>query len=182
MSARFLPRAEWVATLHAFKHTAFRLEVRDRYNEPEEAPVLRRFLESGEIDESYMDDWITELAPRLAAGERMERVRVVSEPLSDYTRFGVALSHYNAQAGEHIGYLSRERAAELDLPGHDFWLIDSTTLLILRFGADDILLGAELVTDPAVVVRHCYYRDVAQHYAVPWQEYARQDVHLPESS
>ncbi|MEU7746322.1 DUF6879 family protein [Nonomuraea sp. NPDC049158] len=180
MSGRFLTRSEWVETLHAFQHTAFRLETRENYSEPEEEPIIHRFLDSGEIDESYMDDWIAELAPRLSAGQRMERVRIVSEPHSDYTRFGLALARFNIQAGEDIRYLSRPRAARLDLPDHDFWLIDSTTLLILRFGNDDALLGADLVTDPAVVVKHCYYRDVAQQYAIPWQEYTKQNVHLRE--
>ncbi|SEH02254.1 hypothetical protein SAMN05444920_12541 [Nonomuraea solani] len=181
MSDRRLTVPEFVASLHGFRHTAFRLEVRDRYNEPDELPVLRRFLDTGEIDGSYMQDWIEEFVPRTDAGERMERVRVVSVPHSDYTRFGLALARYNIQAGEDIRYLQRDQAAELELPTHDFWLIDSTTLLILRFGDDDILLGADLVTDPAVVVMHCHYRDVAQHYAVPWQEYTERDVHLPES-
>lgn len=80
-----------------------------------------------------------------------------------------------------IRYLPRRCAAELDLPDHDFWLIDSTTLLILRFGGDDVLLGADLVTDPAVVARHCYYRDVARHYATSWATYVNQSDQLPES-
>lgn len=112
-------------------------------------------------------------------GRRMERVRVVSEPHSDHTRFGLALAAHNTAAGEDIRYLPRNRAAGLDPPGDDFWLIDSTTPLILRFGDDDIPLGADLVTDPSVVVRHCYDRDVARHYATPWSEYKNR-VRLPE--
>ncbi|MEU0521095.1 DUF6879 family protein [Streptosporangium sp. NPDC006007] len=169
--AHFAAPSGLVALVLGFEHTAFRLEVRDRYNEPSETEIVRRFLDTGELDDSYMTDWIEELAPRIASGQRMERVRVVSEPHSDYTRFGLALAAHNTAAGEDIRYLPRNHAAGLDLPGHDFWLIDSTTLLLLRFGEDDVLLGADVVTDPAVVVRHCYYRDVARHYATPWSEY-----------
>lgn len=127
-----------------------------------------------------MADWVGEISARTGSGQRMERVRVISEPPGDYARFGLALARYNVQAGEDVRYLPRHQASSLDLPDHDFWLIDSTTLLILRFTDDDVLLGADVVTDPAVVVRHCYYRDVARHHAVPWQEYVRQDVRLPE--
>ena len=169
--AHFADPSEFVALVLGFEHTAFRLEVRDRYNEPSEAQIVRRFLNTGNLNDSYMADWIEELSPRIATGQRMERVRVVSEPHSDYTRFGLALAAHNTAAGEDIRYLPRHQAAELDLPGHDFWLIDSTTLLLLRFGEDDVLLGADVVTDPAAVVRHCYYRDVARHYATPWSEY-----------
>ena len=73
-------------------------------------------------------------------GRRMERVQVVSEPHSDHTRFGLALAAHNTAAGEDIRYLPRNQAAGLDPPGDDFWLIDSTTPLILRFGDDDIPL------------------------------------------
>ena len=101
----------------------------------------------------------------------MERVRVVREPHSDYTRFGMDLaSRLNVPSGEDIRYLPRRRADELDLPGEDFWLFDSCRVAVLHFDGD-VLLGAELVTDPAVVVRRCYWRDVAWHYAVPLDQY-----------
>ena len=68
-------------------------------------------------------------------------------------------------------YVVQGKLVGLDLPDDDFWLIDSTRLAVLRFGADDILLGVEVDDDPAVVVKHCYYRDVAWHYAVPYADY-----------
>lgn len=177
---RFVVRPEFTQLVLSFQHTAFRLEVRDRYNEPSEADTVRRFLDTGELDGSLLTNWAATIRERTADGQRMERVRVVTEPHSDYTRFGLVLAAHNTEAGEDIRYLPRHQAADLDLPDHDFWLVDSTMVLILRFGDDDVLLGADLVTDPAVVVKHCYYRDVARHYAAPWQKYARQDVHLPE--
>ncbi|MEO3803284.1 DUF6879 family protein [Nonomuraea sp. B1E8] len=177
---RFVVRPEFTELILSFRHTAFRLELRDRYNEPSEADTVRRFAETGSVDASFLETWTDTIRERTDQGQRMQRLRVVSEPHSTYTRFGLVLAAHNVQAGEDILYLPRHKAAGLDLPGHDFWLIDSTTLLILRFGDDDVLLGADHVTDPAVVVKHCYYRDVAQHYAVPWQEYTEQDVHLPE--
>jgi hypothetical protein len=38
-------------------------------------------------------------------------------------------------------------------------------------------LYAERVTDPAEVVRHCYWRDAALHRAAPYHDYARR---IPE--
>ena len=72
-----------------------------------------------------------------------------------------------------ISATCRKQAEGLDLPGHDFWLIDSSTVGVLRFADDDVLLGAEIFTDPALVVRYCYWRDVAWHYAIPFAAYSR---------
>lgn len=155
-----------------YEHTAFRLETRERYNEPEEAEQVRRFL-AGEPDYAWNEEWAAMMRRRTALGQRMMRVRIVSEPRSDYTRFGLDLARVNVAAGEDIRYLPREQAKDLDLPGHDFWLVDSSRVGILRFGYDDVLLGAEVFTDPAVVVKHCYWCDVAWHYAVPFTVYSR---------
>jgi hypothetical protein len=154
-----------------YERAAFRFEIRERYNEPEEAEQVRRFL-AGEPDYAWNEEWAAMMRQRTAQGQRMERVRVVTEPHSDYTWFGLDLARINVAAGEDIRYLPRAMAENLDLPGHDFWLIDSSRVGILRFGSDDVLLGAEVLTDSAVVVRHCYWRDVAWHNAVPFAEYA----------
>lgn len=94
------------------------------------------------------------------------------KPHTDYVRFGLLLAGLSAAVGEDIRYLPRDQAKDLDLPGYDFWLIDSTKVGILRFSDDDALLGAEIHDDPVLVVRHCYYRDVAWHHALAYAEYA----------
>jgi hypothetical protein len=154
-----------------YEHTAFRLETRERYNEPEEAEPLRRFLD-GQPDYTWNEEWAAMMRQRTARGQRMSRVRIVAEPYSDYTRFGIDLARVNVAAGEDIRYLPRAKAANLDLPGYDFWLVDSRTVGILSFGEDDLLLGAALVDDPGVVDCHCRWRDVAWETAVPLAEYA----------
>jgi hypothetical protein len=155
-----------------FEHAAFRLETRDRYVDDEEREPLRRFLAAEPPDDTWFMDWHEVVEQLVGEGRRMERVRVVSEPHSDYTRFGIDLARrLNVPAGEDIRYLSRGRAGELNLPDEDFWLLDSSRALTLHFDGD-VLLGAALVTDPAEVVKRGFWRDAAWHYAVPAHEYA----------
>lgn len=98
------------------------------------------------------------------AGRRFSRVRVVSIPMSDYSRFGVFCSGQANAAGEDIRYLERDEAA--GLPDHDFWLFDSHRLIRMHFDdADDTLVGGELVTDPASIVQANRWRDLAWHRA-----------------
>ncbi len=166
------PAAFW-QTCQSFEHTAFRLETRERYLDPEEEEPIRKFL-AGELpDDAWFMDWYELVAKVSAEDRRMERVRVVSEPHSDYTRFGIDLAkRLNVPAGEDIRYLIRPRAVDLGLPVEDFWLFDSSRLLVLHFDGDE-LLGAEEVSDPAEIVKHCYWRDLAWHYAVRLDNYVR---------
>ena len=101
-----------------------------------------------------------------AAGRRFSRVRVVSVPLSDYSRFGLWASHFTTAAGEDIRYVTRDVANGAGLPNHDYWLFDSRKLARMHFGEDGRFLGAEIIEDPAVIVEHNYWRDAAWHCAV----------------
>jgi hypothetical protein len=151
---------------HSFEHTAFRLEVRDSYYEKEQ---LSQFLAGGRVDLSYMDSWLAQIVKLRVAGKRIERVRVVSEPHSDYTRYGLWLCRYNLQAGEDIRYLARDKA--VGLPDHDYWLFDSSRLYIVRFNDQDELLGAEPVDDREAIIQAGAWRDSAWHQAVPYEQY-----------
>jgi hypothetical protein len=169
-----LTREEFDRLFKTFEHTAFRLEVRDRYNAPYEAESFGKFL-NGEpeyIDDSYRR-WLDWIQAATAAGRRFSRVRVVSLPLADYSRYGLSYARHNNAAGEDIRYLTRDRARAVGLPDHDYWLFDSRKLAWMHFDdADDHFLGAEIIEDPAVIVQHNYWRDAARHWAVRRDDFA----------
>jgi hypothetical protein len=98
----------------------------------------------------------------------MQRVHVVSEPLSDYLRFEIGWSYpVNAELGEDIR-ISRAGAA---LPGNDYWLFDSRALARMHYDDHGRLTGVELDDNPAAVVQAAYWRDVALHLAVPLENW-----------
>jgi hypothetical protein len=162
----------FLALFDSFEHTAFRLETREAYVEDEESEPLRAFL-AGRPDYGWFADWPEYISGIVAAGKRFERVRVVSQPHSDYTRFGLDLARLSVAAGDDIRYLPRPEAQRLGLPNEDYWLFDSRTVVIFGFGADGRITQRLLVDEPAAVVAHSYWRDVAWHYAVHHTEYAR---------
>lgn len=157
-----------------FAHTAFRLEVRESYaGMPYEVEPLRQFLDGADaVDLEWTKGYRTLVAEHTAAGRRIARVRIVSEPWSDYTRFGVWLAAGTNAAGEDIRYLSRTHPVVAALPTHDYWLFDSRQLYILHFTEDDNLIGAEPVTDAARIVAANAARDAAWHYAEQRDRYA----------
>jgi hypothetical protein len=105
-----------------------------------------------------------------AEGRRFARVRVVSVPLTTYSRFGVYCSQYTIEAGEDIRYLPRDQAH--DLPDYDYWLFDSRKLVKMHFDGDENFLGGEVIEDLAEVVQHNYWRDAAWHKAVRREDFA----------
>lgn len=118
----------------------------------------------------WFQNWLTMIHGATAAGRRFSRVRVVSTPLTDYSRFGIFCSKFTTDAGEDIRYLARDDAAEL--PDYDYWLFDSRTLVRMLFDEGENFLGGEVIDDPTAIVKHNYWRDAAWHRAVRRDDFA----------
>lgn len=119
-----------------------------------------------------MQEWLTMIHDATAKGRRFTRVRVVSLPITDYSRFGVWCAQFTNGAGEDIRYLSRDRADVEQLPNHDYWLFDSRKLVRMHFDDADAFLGGEVIEDANEVVRHNYWRDAARHHAIRRDDFA----------
>jgi hypothetical protein len=117
-----------------------------------------------------MQDWLRMVLEAAAEGRRFARVRVVDLPMSDWNRYSYTLAAHNIAAGEDIRYLSRGNAAEL--PDYDYWLFDSSKLVVMRFDESDRFIGGELVEDLAEIVRANYWRDAAWHKAMRRDDFA----------
>jgi hypothetical protein len=57
-----------------------------------------------------MRNWLDMLRVAASEGRWFARVRVVSLPLTDYSRFGVWCAQFTNEAGEDIRYLVRDDA------------------------------------------------------------------------
>jgi hypothetical protein len=129
----------------------------------------------------WFQNWLSMIRAAAAEGRRFSRVRVVSVPMTSYSRFGVFCSQYTNEAGEDIRYLTRDEAR--GLPDYDYWLFDSRLLIRMRFDAGEHFLGGEVIEDPAVIVQHSYWRDAAWHRAVRRDDFAcEQNEQCPRRS
>lgn len=167
-----LTETELGALLAGFRREAFRFELRDRYNSAVGAEPYRRWAAGEPDDYAWHRPWMEKITADVAAGKVWRRVRVVSLPPTDYTRYGIAVARLSIQAGEDIRYLDRAAAEGLGLAPHDAWLLDEARLVHLHFNEDDTFAGAELVTDPQVVAQHLQWRGLARRHARPLEEFA----------
>lgn len=167
----------WNDLFDSFEHTAYRLEVRERYNSA--LDQLAVFVRDGRVGTEWLEGWLSEVRAAASQGRVFKRVRVVGVPLSDYSRFSLWLAKYNNEAGEDIRYLARQDAERLGLPTFDYWMFDSRTVAKMHFDDEDTLLGFELVEDPSAVVDLNHARDVAWHHAVTRDDFATKHFDQP---
>lgn len=154
--------------LSGFSTSAFRFELRERYNSTVGVEPFRKWLAGEPDDYAWHRSWMKRISRDADAGKTWQRVRIVSVPLSEYTRYGIEVARLSVQAGEDIRYLRRDLAEQLGLAPYDAWLLDDSRLIWLHFDeTDDTFAGAELVTEPEVLARHLKWRALALEHAQP---------------
>lgn len=164
-----LVRGEDFGTLfETFTSSAWRWEAQTEYHEPHEAEAFRQFLAGHRPDMSFTAGWLSNVRKATDEGRRFQRVRVLSDPLTDYLRFEMSAAPANAAAGEDIRVLSASDVTALGLPGHDFWLFDDELVAIMHFDTDG-MVAAELVDDAEAVARHRRWQDLAWSHAAPFE-------------
>lgn len=134
------------------------------------------------VDEDEVDQWRAGTAVRGNAddmawrayiqglrqrGIPFERVRMLTEPLTDYLRWMLATTQWNVDSGEDIRWLSQSAATELGLPSYDFYLLDDNRVAIFLFTEAKDLLGVDVDDDADVVDRHRAWQTAAWKHAVP---------------
>jgi hypothetical protein len=153
--------------------SAVHLEMRDGYMLDD--PVFDAWREDHSrvaVDDEGGRRWRSLVRETTMRGVSVQRARIVSEPLSDYTRFEYDITGgHNASAGEDVRWLPRRHATGLALPGNDFWLFDSETLVVNHFSGRGDWTETEHVTDPAIVKLCSAAFDAVWEQAIPHAEY-----------
>lgn len=155
-----------------FGKSAFRLELFDRYVSENETEPMRRFLAGQHVDPAWRKPWAGLVREETAAGKRMARVHVVTEPLSNYLRFELTCGYpASVEAGEDVRILSRNDHPGLDLPSRDFWMFDDSRVAEMDYDENGNFLGGDVTEDPGTIARCRQARDTAMKLSVPLADY-----------
>jgi hypothetical protein len=162
--------------LRSFRRTAFYLEAQDAYALDYEASDLERFLAGSPTpppEVGWWRPWLDQVAGLTRQGKQVTRVRVISEPPSDYQRWGLWALPWHARAGEQISYVPRSAATVIGLPlDCDWWLLDDERVIRMHYTADGRIEEKALVTEPGIVALHREWRDLAVRNATTAEEIA----------
>ncbi len=157
-----------------FGREALHLEQRDVYAAADHGR-FRQWLTGEPLDPAaeaeWWRPWREMMRRHKAAGRSLRRLRVVSEPVTEYIRFEWKDADELVRAGEDVRWLPRQRASALLLPGNDLWSFDGETVVFTHLSGDGAVQGYELTTDPGLVSRCLTAFEAAWPAAVPHSEY-----------
>jgi hypothetical protein len=157
-----------------FAQDAFHLELRDDYGSPVEDTPYARWQRGEPDDYAWLDPWMTLMKRLTGAGKTVRRVRVVTEPHSQYIGWEHSLTHRNIEAGEDIRWLPRHLVPEgvtYPVAGNDWWLFDDRLLAVGHFDSEGRVLGSEVIEDRDTVAECIRVRDLLWAASTPHYEY-----------
>lgn len=161
--------------LASCQHSAVHLEMRDFYDDPDEAPRVAAWKAGHRPDPNdratWWRPWLDMVSEAVGRGVVIRRARIVSEPVSEYTRYLYDGTFTNIAAGEQIRWLPRRNASDLCLPGNDFWVFDDRLVRFGYFSGDGVYLGDEVDDRPAVVKLCSSAFEAVWERAVPHDRY-----------
>lgn len=161
---------EFKALARASKR-AFHLELRDTYNVAAEDEPFGKWQRGEPDDYAWHQDWLSFLGEVTASGVQVQRVRVVSLPHTEYTRWGLDVARLNSRAGEDMRYLLRHLAEDIEFPDEDYWLLGDDRLVLSVFSEDGRRGGFAVGTGPQLLARCLVVRDQVWARAIPYARY-----------
>lgn len=169
-----------------FRHRVFRLETLDQYDAENEHEPYARFLAGEQADLAWREPWKRLVRETRASGRIMQRVHVVSEPVSDYVRFEL-LDVYpaNVDAGEDVRILGRGDLAIGAAQNFrtDFWLFDDDLVAVLAYDEAGGVQSVQMVSDEqaeaaGIPFMLSFFRDVRDEslrLAIPLAQYVAEN-------
>jgi hypothetical protein len=152
-----------------FRRFAFRLEARAAYNIPQEKERIAAYRNGYVPPQVYDYPWRDFVEEATRAGKKMQRVHMVTPPLSEYVMWQSEWAYkHTIPVGEDVRILDTSITPSLDLPNEDFWILDDTVVR-LDFNPDDTFAGPSLIENR--LAEYMHYRKTALENSIPFQRY-----------
>ncbi|MEV5527130.1 DUF6879 family protein [Streptomyces prunicolor] len=170
-----VPPQAFADLLSGATRTALHLEMRDVYAvDYESGPFAdwrQGFRHNPADRDSWWRPWLDLVEETVARGVTVRRARIVSEPVSEYTRFLYDGTFTNVAAGEQVRWLPRRQASDIALPGNDFWLFDEQVVRWNHFSGEGASQGGAVTKDPAAAKLCSDAFEAVWERAVPHDQY-----------
>ena len=152
--------------LFAESRTAFRLE-HQREPLPGEQQAFQHWLNGNPMvpwEWPPWRDWLDLAWRHVSAGGEIRRVRLVDDPPTPYQQWGIAITSWHEQAGDHIRYLPCHAAEGLGIPVTNWWLFDDAHVVAMSYDTGEVP-GKILISDREVIAKYLTWRELAVAHA-----------------
>lgn len=167
---RTLTNDEFSRQLREYSSTAYRFELQPFYTVEGEQESFRAFLDGRPVSPLEVAEdraWLEMVRKQAAEGKRMARVRVHSNPPTDYQRWMRWRGAFNERAGESLHYLTVQQATAAGILSgvalRDWWFFDGARLMVLTHSPEGRRIHTELITDETELTKARALWDLAVH-------------------
>jgi hypothetical protein len=160
-----------------WQRTLFRLETLQQYLVDAEAERFHAFREGRPLPERPAGSlgWYRYIEESVRAGKRLQRVHVLTQPLTDYLLFELASYPDSARLGYETLIADRANHPELATLTSDFYLFDgdeeSAFAILMSYDHEGTFIGMWRTSDAPIVDVCRRQRDLALAAAAPLEEF-----------
>lgn len=108
--------------LNSAKKSLFRFESLQTY-----------MVKDEDMSDSGMAEWWDFIKKKKKEGVKMQRVRLVTRPYSEYLRKELPVHRKSAKTGDDIRLINVATLKKLKIPTKDFWLIDDSIYIDMQY-------------------------------------------------
>jgi hypothetical protein len=155
----------------SFKHSMVHLETRDAYGTETELPQMAKWRAGEPDDFEWLRGWCEKMGNHVSAGRSARRIKIVSEPLSDYQRWAYGVFTPIVEAGEDVRWVPRRSVSTTCIPGNDYYLFDDERVVFLHYAGTGLNTGFTTTTDREVVEMCSTAFEKVWALSVPHSEY-----------
>lgn len=155
--------------LRTAKTSAWHFETRDAWalGEGPHRDSFEEFMRTGTVDDSpdatFRSGWLPVVREAVARGIEFRRLRLISEPVTDYIRWEHALTAANVAVGEQVRWLPRRLCMDLAVVPVDFWIVDGSAVRFGLYSGDGEFAGYESRSEPGIA------KLVSSTFATAWE-------------
>lgn len=128
----------------------FRLESLPKYNVPEDLVLFKKW-KKGKLNVNFdFKDWFKNLEKIKKKGIKIQRVRILPLPLSNYTKYEIDVWKHSIKYGEKIYFIKSKNYQKIKKSLHfkpkDFWAFDDKIVVIFYYNKKGNFIKEELIS------------------------------------
>lgn len=159
------------------KKNIFRLEALPEYAVPEDLVLFERWKQGKlELDKASKK-WLEQLKNTREKGVILQRVRIVSLPLSDYIFYEIDFWKHSLKKGEKISFLTEREykilIRNLHFKPRDFLMSDDKVLILFHYNKKGNFVKEELIKEKKKIQQYLTLKEELMRKAIPMRTFLK---------